>query len=153
MARVPGTESESNLAGWTPGAAVRCRRSRANGDAGVADRRGFLAEVRPQHVRVLLDRHGRSLWLESEAVLPESDAGDPDLEVLRRTYVTLRGRRLDFEDPDLLIFSEGFPATAVNETRTILGTRLRAFVIEAHGVHEVACRLTLDPGATPTLAP
>ncbi|MCB9897342.1 MAG: hypothetical protein H6825_05010 [Planctomycetes bacterium] len=143
MARVPGTEAPRNQAGWRPGDPVRCRRSRSNGAAGVADRRGFLVEVRPTHVRVLLDREGRSLWLESEAVLAERDAGDPDLELLRRAFVLLEGCRVDVEDDELIVFSEGFPADAVGQVRALLGKRLMGFSIEAHGVHEVACRLAI----------
>ena len=141
MARIPGTESPNNQAGWKPGDPVRCRRSRSNGAVGVADRRGFLVEVRTHHVRVMLDRDGRSLWLESEAVLPEPDAGAPDLELLRRVFVVLRGHRIDAEDGELLVFSEAFPAEAVLQVQRILGTRLSGFRIEAQGVHEVACRL------------
>jgi hypothetical protein len=84
MARVPGTEAPRNRCGLQPGDAVRCRRSQVNADRGLANQRGFLAEVRHGRVRVLLDTAGRTLWLESEDVLTERLGEGSPLEDLRQ---------------------------------------------------------------------
>ena len=144
MARVPGTERQTNRAGWEPGQVVRCRRSRANGALGLADATGFVCEVRPGHVRVLLDADGRSVWLESPAVLAHPGVDDGRLEQLRRVFSALRGTRLEFEEGGLLqVFSEEHPAAAVDEVRNALGDRLVGYEIAAHGVHEMVSRLRL----------
>ena len=141
MARVPGTETPVNRAGLTPGRAVRCRRSQANADRGVADRRGWVCEVRPGRIKVLFDTDGSSLWLESLDVLPEALSQSSDLEILRRVFACLRGLRLEFEEDQITVFSEGFPADEMDTVRELMASRLTALDIEAFGVHEVAVRL------------
>ena len=139
MARVPGTEAHSNRAGLTPGEAVRCRRSRANADLGIADCRGFLAEVRPGRVNVLLDTRGRTIWLESEGVLPEALPEADPLEALRCAYLHLGGHRIEFvEDEGITVFTAGFTAEQLDAVRSLLGNRLRGLEVAAHGVHELA---------------
>jgi hypothetical protein len=142
VARFPGTESHSNRAGLTPGEAIRCRRSRANADLGIADSRGFLAEVRPGRVNVLLDTRGRTVWLESEGVLPESMPDTDPLEALRRAYLHLGGHRIEFvEDEGITVFTTGFAAEQLDAVRSLLGNRLRGLEVSAHGVHEMAVLL------------
>jgi len=144
MARFPGTETQTNKAGWQPGDGVRCRRSRANGELGLADAQGFLVEVRPGHVRVVLDLAGRSVWLESVAVLPQGELLDAPLERLARVFRVLRGQRLEVEEGGRwTVFSESFPADAVDAVRSTLGDQLVAYELAAHGVHELASRLQL----------
>ena len=143
MARVPGTEAPKNRAGLTPGLAVRCRRSQANADRSLADRRGFVCEVRTGHVRVLLEASGHSLWLEGRDLLTEPLPEGSDLEELRQVFVHLNGRRMEFEDQEITVFSEGFPAVEMDAVRDLLGSRLTALIIAAYGVHEVAVSLEL----------
>ncbi|GJM21512.1 MAG: hypothetical protein DHS20C15_14270 [Planctomycetota bacterium] len=144
MARVPGTETASNKAGWQPGDGVRCRRSRANGELGLADTQGFLVEVRPGHVRVVVDLSGRSVWLESVAVLAQGELSDAGLERLASVFRALRGRRLEVEEGGhWAIFSESFPSDAVDEVRNTLGDQLVAYELACHGVHELVSRLQL----------
>lgn len=144
MARYPGTEAHSNRAGFTPGEAVRCRRSRANADLGLADQRGFLAEVRSGRVSVLLDTAGRTIWLESEDVLPEPMPATEPLEAIRRAYVLLAGHRIEFDqDEGITVFTTGFPAQQLDQVRELFGSRLLGLEVEAFGVHEVAVRFQL----------
>lgn len=140
MARVPGTEAPRNDAGWRPGAVVRCRRSRANADLGLADRQGLAIEVRSAHVRVLVEATGRSVWLESAQLLPHPALDDQDLARIAEVFTALRGHRLEAEDDELVIFSEAFDAKAV-ERVALLDPGLAACRIEARGVHEVGIRL------------
>ena len=147
MARFPGTERPVNRAGWCPGAAVRCRRSRANGARGLADRRGFVTEVRRGHVAVLLGLAEGQVWLESDAVLPADEAGAADLERLRRCVVAVSGQRVELEQDAFVIFGESFPASAVDEIRSLLGDLLVGYEIGPHGVHEIATTLRLGPSA------
>lgn len=145
MARFPGTERPLNKAGWTPGAVVRCRRSRANAARQLADRRGFISEVRAGHVRVLFDTQGQGLWLESEALLPEASLDNPDLELMRQAFSALGGLRLETEENGVvIIFGEGYPVDAVDEIRSLLGDWLVGCEITPHGVHELATRLQLS---------
>lgn len=146
MARVPGSETPSNRAGFQPGEAVRCRRCQANADRGLLDRRGFVAEVRPTHVLVLLDADGRGLWLESEAVLSEPLPDGSPLELLRRVYLRLSGQRIEMEEGGkVTIFSTGFPAEHLVDVQRMLGSRLAGLEVLPQGVHEIAVLLTLRP--------
>jgi len=146
MARYPGTERPANKAGWQPAAPVRARRSRANGALGIADRRGFVSEVRAGHIRVRFGRRSGSIWLPSEAVVAEPDLQDPELERLREAHAALAGLRLEEEEGGILIvFSEGFEADALDRVRASLGDALVALRVEAFGVHEVAVRMRLAP--------
>ncbi len=145
MARFPGTESHQNRAGLRPGQAVRCRRSQANADRGMADRRGFLAEVRQDRVCVLHDADGRSIWLENVDVLPEPLPSDHALSPLHEAYTCLGGHRLEFEEGvGISIFSEGFPAERLEALREHLGNRLLGLEVAAFGVHELAVHLRLS---------
>jgi len=142
MARFPGTESHSNRAGLTPGEAVRCRRSRANADRGIADQRGFLSEVRPGRVCLLLDMLGRTVWLESQDVLPEALPETDPLGAIRSAYLHLGGHRIEFvEDEGITIFTTGFSVDRLDEVRQLLGNRLSGLKVAAHGVHEMAVLL------------
>ncbi len=142
MARVPGTESHSNRSGFTPGEAVRCRRSRANDERGLMDRRGFLTEVRTNRVCVLLDTKGHSIWLESDDVLSEPLPEGAPLETLRRAYTRLAGHRIEFDDEEgITVFSAGFPAEHLDDVRRMLGSRLAGLEVAAFGVHELAVHL------------
>lgn len=146
MARFPGTETPHNRAGLRPGTIVRCRRSRANAARGLADRRGFVAEVRLQHARVVLTGGGlRSVWLENEALLPEDSLGDEQLERLRAVLLLLGGTRLEHEDDELIVFGDAYDASALDEVRALLGERLVACRVAPHGVHELATRLAVRP--------
>lgn len=145
MARFPGTETQYNRAGLQPGQVVRFRRSRANGARGLADRRGFLTEVRPAAVRVLLDADGQGVWIESGSLLPEERLECPELEALRQVYQHLGGQRLEVDGDEWAVFGEGFDAAAVDSVRALLGERLRGFTLSAQGVHEMAARLVLAP--------
>ncbi|MDG2149881.1 MAG: hypothetical protein P8N09_10185 [Planctomycetota bacterium] len=142
MARFPGTESHSNRSGLTPGEAVRCRRSRANADRGLADCRGFLAEVRPGRVSVLLNMLGRMVWLESEDVLPEPLPETEALEALRSVYRLLGGHRIEFDEEEgITIFTSGFSAEKLEMVRKLMGNRLLGLEVAAHGVHEMGVLL------------
>jgi len=144
MARFPGTETERNRAGLQPGDAVRCRRSASNAGRGLADRRGFLTEVRTAHACVLLDLTGPSVWLENEALLREELPPGSALEPLRRACCLVNGQRFEFEqDGVLTIFSGGFAAEALDALRVELGNRLAGLQVEAAGVHEIAVVLRL----------
>ena len=123
---------------------VRCRRSRSNGELGLADAPGFVCEVRPGHVRVLLDAQGRSVWLESSAVLEHEGLADDGLARLHGVYSALNGQRLEFEEGGWIhVFSEEFPADAVRTVRNTLGDRLIGYELAAFGVHEMVSRLHL----------
>lgn len=149
MARFPGTESQTNRGGWVPGARVRCRRSRANGALGLADAVGFVIEVRATHVCVLLSPEGRSVWLESAAVLPHGELDRAPMAQLHEAFCALSGRRMEFEEGGLvLVFSEGHPASAVDTVRSALGDRLVDYDVAAHGVHEMVSRIRLAPEST-----
>lgn len=149
MARFPGTETQTNKAGWASGDRVRCRRSRANGSLGLADAIGFLIEVRATHVCVLLSPAGRSVWLESSAVLPHGELDGAAMTQLHEVFCALSGRRMEFEEGGFaLVFSEGHPASAVDAVRSALGDRLVGYDVAAHGVHEMVSRLQLAPEST-----
>jgi hypothetical protein len=151
MARYPGTETQHNRSGLKPGQLVRCRRSRANASRSVSDRRGFVVEVRPGHARVLLDPRGETIWLESESFLAETETADSDLERFRQAYLLLAGQRLELDDECWTIFSPGFPAAALDAAKAVLGNRLLDLEILAHGVSELALRLSLAaPQPLPT---
>ena len=144
MARVPGTETHSNRAGLQPGDAVRCRRSAANAGRELADRRGFLAQVRAAHVCVLLEATGRSVWLGNAAVLRDELPPESDLERLRRAFCRLHGQRMEFEQGGVTtIFSTGFAAEQLDEVRRLLSNRLSSLQVVPHGVHELAVVLVL----------
>jgi hypothetical protein len=144
MARFPGTETHGNRAGLQPGDAVRCRRSAANAGLGLADRRGFLTEVRAGHACVLLEPLGPSVWLENEALLREDLQPDSPLEPLRRACCLVHGQRFEFEQGGVLtIFSSGFPAEQLDALRTELGNRLAGLQVQPAGVHELAVVLRL----------
>lgn len=144
MARFPGTETQTNRAGLVAGQALRCRRSRANAARDVADRRGFVVDLRAGHVCLLLDMAGTTVWLESEAVLPEPLPEGP-LERFRQAFVLLDGRRLERDDEAWTILGESFPAEALDQARALLADRLEALTLAAHGVHELAVHLRLRP--------
>jgi hypothetical protein len=143
MARVPGTETQQNRAGFVPGQVVRFRRSRANGSRGLADRRGFVTEVRPGAARVLLATDGASTWIESGSLLPEDSLQDAAMEVLQRVFSALGGLRLETDDSEWTVFSEAVPADAVDEVRALLGPRLERLTLTCFGVHELAVRMVL----------
>ncbi|MFT7462839.1 MAG: hypothetical protein ACI9EF_001181 [Pseudohongiellaceae bacterium] len=149
MARFPGTERQQNRAGFQPGQGVRCRRSRANAARDLSDRRGFVVEVRPAHARVLFGMEGESIWLEGEALLPEADLDNPALERFRQVYALLDGQRLELDDECWTVFGPGFTAPALDHARSILGNELQELQILAHGVSELAARMTLHPAAHP----
>lgn len=143
MARFPGTERPVNDAGWLPATAVRARRMRANASLGVFDRRGFVTQVRQDHVRVYFGDDVGFFWLPSQAVVAEPEIGRADVETLRTIHELFEGQRLEFEDDQIVIFSEGFDASAVDQVRQRLGTRLTALRFEAAGVHEMAVWMTV----------
>lgn len=148
MARFPGTETQKNLDGWTPGATIRCRRSRANDARGLMDRRGFVTEVRPHHVCVLIDDgRGRpkTVWLESAAIVTADELPEPELALLGRVFVLLGGQRLELEEDEWVVFGDGFAAEVIDEVRAVLGDRLLRCAIAPHGVHELATHLALAP--------
>lgn len=145
MARVPGTETPFNKAGLLPGQVVRFRRSRANGERGLADQRGFVTEVRPSAARVLLDLTGRGVWIESGSVLPEAELGEAALETLRQVFLALAGLRLEVDGSEWAIFTEGFDAIALDTARAQLGPRLLGLRLQCQGVHELAVRMELAP--------
>ena len=143
MARFPGTEVQRNKAGFVPGQVVRFRRSRANASRDLADKRGFVTEVRPAHTRVLLDAAGAGIWIDNESLLPEQSLLDPALEALREAFRVLNGQRLEVDGDEWAIFGQGFDAGAVDAARAILAARLRGMQLGAHGVHELVVRLEL----------
>lgn len=141
MARFPGTEKQHNRAGWQPGQVLRCRRSRANAARELSDVRGFVLEVRPGHARLLLNLQGQTIWLEGEALLPESELSDPGLESFRQAYLLLAGQRLELDDECWTVFSAGFSAPALDQARAALGGLVGDLELEAHGVSELAVRM------------
>jgi len=145
MARFPGTETPGNRAGFRPGDIVRCRRSQANHEAGLADRRGVVCEVRLEHACVLLDPSGHTAWLVNEALLPETDPGRPDLALVARILAALRAVRLEFEEDALIVQGGELPAQALDEVRRMLGERLVSCSVRPEGVHLIGTRLRLDP--------
>ena len=155
MARFPGTEVQHNRAGFEAGQVVRFRRSRANDELGLADRRGFVSEVRPGHVRVLLDPEGKGQWIESGAVLPERDLQDPDMAALHQAYTELGAVRLEVDSEEWAFFSEGFDGQALDPVREALHPRLQSLTVTCHGVHELAVRMRLGPpsGSTDSSTP
>jgi hypothetical protein len=145
MARFPGTETHGNRAGFRPGDVVRCRRSQANHEAGLADRRGVICEVRLEHACVLLDPTGHTAWLANEALLAEADPGQPDLALVARILRTLRAVRLEFEEHELIVQGGELPAEALDDVRRLLGERLAACSVRPEGVHLLGTRLRLVP--------
>jgi hypothetical protein len=145
MARFPGTETHGNRAGFRPGDVVRCRRSRANHELGLADRRGVVTEVRLEHACVLVDPTGHTAWLANDALLPETDAGRPDLALVARLLAVLHAVRLEFEEEDLVVQGGEIPAQALDDVRRLLGERLVACSVRPEGVHLLGTRLRLDP--------
>jgi hypothetical protein len=145
MARFPGTETHANRAGFRPGDVVRCRRSQANHEAGLADKRGVVCEVRLENACVLLDPTGHTAWLANESLLPESDPGRPDLALVSRLLRVLRATRLEFEDDELVVQGGELPASALDDVRRLLGERLVSCNIRPEGVHLLGTRLRLDP--------
>ncbi|MHC5210896.1 MAG: hypothetical protein ACYTG2_09285 [Planctomycetota bacterium] len=145
MARFPGTETHSNRAGLRPGDGVRCRRSRANAEAGLADRRGIVCEVRLGNARVAFGTDGAGGWLPNEALLPEPDPADASLALLGRVLRTLHAERVEFEDGSVTVFSGEIPAAALDEVRQLLGGRLVACTLAPAGVHEIATHLRWHP--------
>jgi hypothetical protein len=145
MARFPGTETHKNRAGLRPGDGVRCRRSRANAEAGLADRRGIVCEVRPDNARVAFAADGAGAWLPNESLLPEADPADTALVLLGRVLHTLRAERAEFEEGTLIVFGEELPAAAIDAVRSLLGERLVTCTLAPAGVHEIATRLHWHP--------
>ena len=145
MARFPGTERHSNRAGLRPGDGVRCRRSRANAEAGCADRRGIVCEVRLDNARVAFGADGAGAWLPNEALLPEPDPADDALALLGRVLHTLRAERVEFEDGTLIVFGAELPAAAIDDIRRLLGDRLVGCTLAPAGVHEIATHLQWHP--------
>jgi hypothetical protein len=145
MARFPGTESPANRAGFRPGDVVRCRRSQANHEAGLADRRGVVCEVRLEHACVLVEPTGHTAWLANEALLAETDACQADLALVARILRTLRAVRLEFEEDELIVHGGEVPVEALDELRRLLGERLAACSVRPEGVHLLGTRLRLDP--------
>jgi hypothetical protein len=145
VARVPGTETHANRAGFRPGEVVRCRRSRANDSLGLADRKGLVAEVRLGHVRVLLDLTGAGEWLPNESLLPGDELPNGTLARLGHAALTLNAQSLNVEDDELVLSCEGFDAAALDEARALLGASLLSCSLQAEGVHRLALRLVLDP--------
>ena len=143
MARFPGTERPINDAGWLPSTPVRARRMRANGALGIADRRGFVTEVRQGHARVYFGSDVGFFWLASEALVSEPKLQFEELERLRSVHAALGGQRLNFEEDQVVIFSEAFDVAAIDTIRELLGSDLRALRLEAGGVHELAVWLDL----------
>jgi hypothetical protein len=149
MARFPGTEKSSNRAGLRPGQLVRCLRMRANAALGLADRRGLVLQVRLANARVLFGLHGPTHWLANEQLVAENAAPDADLALLARVMTALRAERLDFDEGELLLASQGLPAAALDEARALLGPRLLSLELRPEGVHELGIRLRLAGGAGP----
>ena len=150
MARFPGTEKSSNRAGLRPGQLVRCRRMQANASLGLADRRGLLLQVRLANARVLFGAAGPVHWLPNEQLVAEEGA-DADLSLISRLMLVLHAERLDFDEGCLLVASQGLPASALDEARALLGSRLLSMDLRPDGVHELGVRLQIDgfsgPGA------
>lgn len=146
MARFPGTETQHNRAGFRTGDAVRCRRSRANADLELADRRGLVAEVRPGHVRLLLDLAGSGEWLPNEALLPTDSLPDEILSRLGRAAVLLGAQALSIEDDEWVVSCEGFDVAALDEARALLGAQLLRCSLHSEGVHRLTVRLMLASG-------
>ena len=144
MARFPGTEKSSNRAGLRPGQLVRCLRMRANAALGLADRRGLVLQVRLANARVLFGLQGPTHWLANEQLAAEDAApADAELALLARVMTALRAERLDFDEGDLLLASQGLPAAALDEARALLGPRLLSLELRPEGVHELGIRLRL----------
>ncbi|HEX5009889.1 MAG TPA: hypothetical protein VFY71_05770 [Planctomycetota bacterium] len=144
MARFPGTEKSSNRAGLRPGQLVRCLRMRANAALGLADRRGLVLQVRLANARVLFGLQGPTHWLANEQLVAEDAAPDAELALLARVMVALRAERLDFDEGELLLASQGLPAAALDEARALLGPRLLSLELRPEGVHELGIRLRLE---------
>ena len=100
-----------------------------------------MLEVRPGHARLLLDMEGQTIWLEGEALLPESDLADPSLERFRQAYLLLAGERLELDDEFWTVFSAGFSAHALDQAREVLSGLAGDLMLEAHGVSELAVRM------------
>ena len=149
MARFPGTEKSSNRAGLRPGQLVRCLRMRANAALGLADRRGLVLQVRLANARVLFGLQGPTHWLPNEQLVAEDAAPDEDLALLARVMAALRAERLDFDEGELLLASQGLPASALDEARALLGPRLLSLDLRPEGVHELGIRLRLAEGSGP----
>jgi hypothetical protein len=150
VARFPGTETHLNKAGFRPGDAVRCRRSSANASLGLADKSGLAAEVRPGHVRFLLDLTGAGEWLPNESLLPSDALTDEGLAALGRAALALGAEALTVEDDEVVVSCEGFDAAALDEARALLGERLLRCTLQAEGVHRMAVRLGLSAGGRET---
>ena len=149
MARFPGTEKSSNRAGLRPGQLVRCLRMRANAALGLADRRGLVLQVRLANARVLFALQGPTHWLPNEQLVAEDAAPDADLALLARVMAALRAERLDFDEGELLLASQGLTASALDEARALLGPRLLSLDLRPEGVHELGIRLRLAEGPGP----
>jgi hypothetical protein len=146
MARFPGTEVPTNKDGWKPGDAARGRRSRAAGAQGLADRRGVVVQVRPAHVRLVVEPGSGGLWTANELLLPCDGTGDAELELLRALLRHLGGQRLEYEAGDLLtIYCGELSIKVLDAVRALLGERLAALELAPEGVHELAVRLHLRP--------
>ena len=146
MARIPGTETPKNRAGWRPGDAVRGRRARAAAAQGVADRRGLVTEVRMGNVRVMFEPGHPGLWLSNELLVAADDVGQADLDSLADILRRLDAVRLERDEDDLLtVYCEELSAEDLDGLREALGPRLASLSIAAHGVHELAVRLRLNP--------
>ena len=142
MARIPGTETPTNRAGWRAGDAVRGRRARAAAAQGIADRRGLVTEVRSGHVRVVFETGRQGLWLGNGLMVAVDDVGNPDLDLMRGVMRALGAVRLEFDEGDLLtMYCTEVAEGALNEVRALLGTRLAAIDIAPEGVHELAVHL------------
>ncbi len=152
MARFPGTEKSSNRAGLRPGQLVRCLRMRANAALGLADRRGLVLQVRLANARVLFGLQGPTHWLANEQLVGEDASPDAELALLARVMAALRAERLDFDEGELLLASQGLPAAGLDEARALLGPRLLSLELRPEGVHELGIRLRLagwsGPGPT-----
>ena len=142
MARVPGTEHPLNRVGLIPSQRVRARRMKANGDLGISDHQGFVTEVRPSHVRVLFSMEGNAIWLASDRVTEIDSLSNQDLECIRQIHHILHGHRMEREEDQIIIYSESFPAGALEQIQKLLNYPDCKIFVEAEGVHELAVRIT-----------
>ncbi|MGQ0553988.1 MAG: hypothetical protein ACT4PU_12315 [Planctomycetota bacterium] len=149
MARFPGTETHGNRAGLRPGTAVRCRRSRANADLSLADRRGVVSEVRLDHARLLFglacaaDETAESAWVANEQLIVEPAPQDSELAILARVLTLLAAERVDFEEGELLVAGGEYDVAALDAVRALLGARLLALTLRPEGVHLLGTRLRI----------
>jgi hypothetical protein len=145
MARIPGTETPTNRAGFRPGdVIVGGPRARALADLGLGHRPGLVTEVRSGHVRVTFEPGRAGLWLTSDGMIAAEALHNPELDLVRQALRLLNGVRVEFDEDDVLtVYSTGVDADAIDAVRQLFGPRLLSLRIAPEGVHELAVALRL----------